>query len=99
MTAKSSARLGEMAANDRPVLGWFIFGWAFALVAIPVVYIRTPQVPALMMEGLQEGTDPALYERAYAQRLKTRQAVAVWLGFVFAIFTNFIMVGCLFAGL
>ena len=75
------------------------FGWAFALVAIPVTYIRTPRLPALMLEGLQEGTDTALFERAHSERLKTREAVAVWFGFVFAIFITFIMIGCLFAGL
>ena len=40
-TTGKALEAGEQAAITPSVIGWGVFGWAFALVAIPMVYMRS----------------------------------------------------------
>ena len=84
---QASLEAGRQAARERSVIGWGIFAWGIALVAVPLVYLRSPKMPTAALGGQDDGTDSTLFERAYVERLKTRQVKAVWVGVCFSIGT------------
>ena len=86
-TTGKALEAGEQAAITPSVIGWGVFGWAFALVAIPMVYMRSPKMPISLVAAHDDGATLPLFERAYVERLKARQVKAVWIGFLCAVGT------------
>ena len=86
-TTRKVLEAGEQAAITPSVTGWGVFGWAFALVAIPLVYMRSPKMPISLVAAHDDGATLPLFERAYVERLKARQVEAVWIGFLCAVVT------------
>ena len=72
-----------------------MFGWAFALLAVPWVYMRTPKMSMTAALAHDDPATHALFERAYVEHLKTRQVKAVWLGVLagFATVVLFALIG------
>lgn len=87
----SALAAGQQAADQPSVLGWGVFGWAFALLAVPWVYMRSPRMPMTAALAHDEPATHALFERAYVEQLKARQVKAVWIGVLCSIGTVVLM--------
>ena len=86
-TTGKALEAGEQAAIKPSVIWWGVFGWAAALVAVPMVYLRSPKMPLSLAAAHDDGATLPLFERAYVERLKARQVKAVWIGFLCAVGT------------
>ena len=84
-TTATALEAGEQAAIKPSVIGWGVFGWAIALVAVPMVYLRSPKMPLSLAAAHDDRETLPLFERAYVERLKARQVKAVWIGFLCAV--------------
>ena len=87
MTNKEAMEEGWNAGTGHGVVGWGVFGWAFAVLALPVVYLRSPKLPAMLAIAHDDAETLSIFERAYVERLKHRQVSAVWLGAIIGVAT------------
>ena len=72
---------GRITADTLPVFSWTVFGFLLPVVALLVVYLRSPKVPTTL--GLAAYRDPeaaTFFEAGYVGRLKSRQVAAAWIG-------------------
>ena len=91
MSVSNSVESGRRAAGEGSVIGWGIFGWLLAILAVPIVYLRSPQVPPELLSKQDDDTDISAFELAYVNHLKSRQVKAVWVGVLCAIGTVFLI--------
>ena len=82
MTTKTDVESGRESANKQSVIGWGIFGWFLPIFAVPVVYLRSPKMATELAAAQDATVDLSLFERAYLEHLKGRQAKAVWVGVI-----------------
>lgn len=92
MTTQNAVLTGRMEADKQQVIGWGIFGFLLAILAIPIVYLRSPKIKTETLSEQNENTDLATFELAYVNHLKGRQVKAAWIGFLCAILL-FIAIG------
>ena len=82
MTDKSNAQAAGAAEAERvDTFGWAIFGFLIPVVAVLVVHLRSPKVPAAVLA--QASDDPAVarvFEAQYIETLKSKQVTNAWLG-------------------
>lgn len=72
----------KTAAGRQSVFGWAVFGFFIPLVALLVVYLRSPQVPPMLL--VQRGDDDSdtlrVFEAQFIETLKARQVAHTWIG-------------------
>ena len=84
MSERDSVDLGRQAAEQQGVFGWGFFGCALAILAIPIVYIRSPKLPTELIPS-DKDIDTRSFEVSFVNRLKKRQIKAAWIGFLISI--------------
>lgn len=73
---------GRITADTLPVFSWTVFGFLLPVVALLVVYLRSPRVPATLgLAAYRDGEAATFFEAGYVKRLKSRQVAATWIGF------------------
>ena len=92
MDRLKSIELGRKAAGEASVFGWGVFGFFIAILAIPIAYLRSPEMPTEVVPD-REGLDVEVFESAYVNRLKRGKAKAAWLGLVVAIAVWYVLIG------
>ncbi len=80
MNFDRAASKGRQAADDRSVFLWGLFGFLTWLPAVFVAHLIEPRVPLIFLQRSREAEDGVEFERAYCDRMKTKQVRAAWLG-------------------
>ena len=94
MTAKADAMTeATAAAQQAGVFGWAVFGFFIPLVAVPVVHLRSPKVPALVLMNRDGGDRETalIFEAQFVQTLKARQVSHAWVGALLGFGLTFLM--------
>jgi cell division protein FtsX len=88
MMEKSNARAAGTAEAERTsTFGWAVFGFLIPVVAVLVVHLRSPKVPAAVLARASD--DPAIarvFEAQYVETLKSKQVTNTWLGAAVGLF-------------
>lgn len=88
MAISKSLLAGKNMANEKSVfIPWVLFGFAIAIIAIPVAHLKRPEMDydvLLLIEDNDE-IDKDAFEMAYIDEIKKKRIVASWVGFVVAI--------------
>ena len=79
---ESDARaVGVAKAKQTSAFGWTVFGFIIPVVAVLVVHLRSPKVPAEISVLVSD--DPSVvrvFEAQYVETLKAKQVGSTWLG-------------------
>lgn len=67
-------------AERQDITGWFSLGFFLGVIGILIVYLRSPQTPAIFL-AKYKGHDQLLFSSAYVETLKARQIKYTWIGF------------------
>ena len=103
MNSDRGSSEGRLAADDKSVFLWGLFGFLTWLPAVFVAHLIEPRVPLIFLQRSREAEDGVAFERAYCDRMKTKQIRGAWLGLaasilVFMFIYLFIFVVALAAG-
>ncbi len=71
----------EKKARAKSVFRWGVFGFLFAIVAIPAAYIRSPRASTSLMVEHDDDATMEHFSSQYSYVLKQRQIKAAWVGF------------------
>ena len=80
MTKTEAIDAAVTAAEKMSVVGWGVFGCLIAIVTIPVAYLRSPAVPALVLAEHNDDATLRYFEAQYIETLKKRQVKSAWAG-------------------
>ena len=78
---------GVAQAEQTSAFGWAVFGFMIPVVAVLVVHVRSPKVPASVVAPPSD--DPSVtrvFEAQYVETLKANQVGSTWLGTAVAVF-------------
>ncbi|MCY3999968.1 MAG: hypothetical protein OXF06_00935 [Bacteroidetes bacterium] len=78
---ESTVSEASMHASNARVMKWFFFGFFLGIIGILIVYLRSPKVPANLLDQYT-GDKRSLYQKTYSDKLKERLVEPTWIGFV-----------------
>ena len=85
---ESDARAAGVAkAEQTSAFGWAVFGFMIPAVAVLVVHLRSPKVPAEVVASASDDPSVArVFEAQYVETLKSKQVTNAWLGAALGLF-------------
>ena len=92
MNSDEAASEGRLAANDRSVFLWGLFGFLTWLPAVFVAHLIEPRVPLIFLHRSRDAEDGVAFERSYCDRMKTKQIRGAWLGLAASILVFILIV-------
>ena len=72
MTTTEALQAGADSGKKASVTGWGVLGFLFPIIAIPVAYIRSPDVPTLVLVS-HEDKETAPYFEAQGFEIEIHQ--------------------------
>ena len=85
--------LVDQLVAKETAIGWAVFGFLLAIVALPAVYLHKVTPPGRVMLTLPEDIDPHIFALIYAEELKAKRVTRTWGGAVFGIIFSLAIVG------
>ena len=81
MRVSEAVLAGEKRAERESVIGWGVFGFLIAIVAIPAAHLRSPKISAALLAEHDDDATTEHFSSGYVRVLKSRQIKAAWAGF------------------
>ena len=88
VVVESDARAAGVAkAEQTSAFGWAVFGLLIPVVAVLVVHLRSPKVPAADLAPASDNPSvERVFETQYVETLKAKQVSSTWLGAALGVF-------------
>ena len=80
MDNRDALRSAESVARQASVIGWAVFGFLLPIIGIPVVHLRSPNIPPSVLVSHEDSSTVRFFELQYVVTLKQRQVRAAWIG-------------------